>query len=174
MDYGFTAKIEGEFDAIADGKQQWTKMVDSFYKPFKKDIDNTMENAERAKGERELGIDEATGKKIVARMGRYGPMIQIGDVNDEEKPRFAKLKATQSIETITVAEAMELFKLPLTLGEHEGKEVSVNAGRFGPYVKWGEEFISLPRGEEPLDVDMDRALLLIAGKQTADAPIASC
>jgi len=172
MDYGFTAKIEGEFDEIAGGKQLWTKMVDGFYKPFKKDIDSTMENAERAKGERELGVDETTGKKIIARMGRYGPMIQIGDANDEEKPRFAKLKATQSIETISLADAMELFKLPLTLGEHEGKEVSVNAGRFGPYVKWGEEFISLPRGEEPLEVDMDRAIQLINSKQTADAPIA--
>ena len=173
MDYGFTAKIEGEFDEIADGKQLWTKMVDGFYKPFKKDIENTMENAERAKGERELGIDEATGKKIIARMGRYGPMIQIGDAGDEEKPRFAKLKSTQSIETISMEDAMELFKLPFTLGEHEGKEVSVNAGRFGPYVKWGEEFISLPRGEEPLEVDMDRAVHLINSKQTADAPIAT-
>ena len=131
-----------------------------------------MENAERAKGERELGVDAATGKKIIARMGRYGPMIQIGDANDEEKPRFAKLKSTQSIETISMDDAMELFKLPLTLGEHDGKEVSVNAGRFGPYVKWGEEFISLPKGEEPLEVDMDRAIQLITGKQTADAPIA--
>ncbi|CAN5598694.1 type I DNA topoisomerase [soil metagenome] len=172
MDYGFTARIEGEFDEIADGKKVWTKMVDGFYKPFKKDIDSTMENAERIKGERELGIDVESSKKVVARMGRFGPMIQIGDVGDKEKPRFAKLKSTQSIETITYAEAMELFKLPLTLGEHEGKEVSVNSGRFGPYVKWGEDFISLPKTEDPATVDLNRAIELIGEKQTADAPIA--
>ena len=173
MDYGFTARIEEEFDEIAGGKKQWTKMVDGFYKPFKKDIDNTLENAERVKGEREIGTDPASGKKVVARIGRFGPMIQIGDANDEEKPRFAKLRPTQSIETITYDEAMELFKLPLTLGEYEGKEVSVNAGRFGPYVKWGEDFISLPRGEDPLDVELNRAIALITEKQTADAPIAT-
>ncbi|HRI19972.1 MAG TPA: topoisomerase C-terminal repeat-containing protein, partial [Panacibacter sp.] len=172
MDYGFTAKIEGEFDEIAGGKQLWTKMVDGFYKPFKKDIESTLENAERIKGERELGTDKSTGKKIVARMGRYGPMIQIGDAGDEEKPRFAKLKSTQSIETITLDEAMELFKLPLTLGGYEGKEISVNAGRFGPYVKWGDDFVSLPKNEEPLTVDLDRAIELIGMKQMADAPIA--
>ncbi|MEP6844999.1 MAG: topoisomerase C-terminal repeat-containing protein, partial [Panacibacter sp.] len=172
MDYGFTAKIEEAFDEIADGKTQWTKMVDGFYKPFKKDIDSTMENAERIKGERELGIDAESGKKVVARMGRFGPMIQIGDAGDDEKPSFAKLKPTQSIETISYEEAMELFKLPLTLGEHESKEVSVNSGRYGPYVKWGEEFISLPKGEDPALIDMERALQLINEKQKADAPIA--
>ena len=108
MDYGFTAKIEEEFDEIAEGKKKWEKIIDNFYKPFKKDVENTLENAERIKGERELGIDAASGKKIVARMGRYGPMVQIGDVSDEDKPRFAKLKATQSIETINVEEAMEI------------------------------------------------------------------
>lgn len=106
-------------------------------------------------------------------MGRFGPMVQIGDTgNDEEKPRFARLKAEQSIETITMDEAMELFKLPITLGEYDGKEVAINVGRFGPYVKWGEEFISLPRGEDPSAVDMDRAIEVISSKQTADAPIA--
>jgi DNA topoisomerase I len=173
MDYGFTAKIEEEFDEIADGKKQWTKMVDGFYKPFKKDIENTLENAERIKGERELGSDPESGKKVVARMGRFGPMVQIGDAGDEEKPRFAKLKPTQSIETISYEEAMELFKLPLTLGEYKGKEVSVNSGRFGPYVKWGEDFISLPRTEDPATVDLNRAIELITEKQTADAPIAT-
>lgn len=172
MDYGFTARIENDFDEIADGKRQWTGMVDGFYKPFKRDVDNTMETAERIKGERELGIEEATGKKIVARMGRFGPMIQIGDANDADKPRFAKLKPSQSIETITLEEAMDLFKLPITLGEYEGKEVSVNAGRYGPYVKWGEDFVSLPRNEDPMMVDMEKAIQLITEKQTADAPIA--
>lgn len=172
MDYSFTARIEEEFDEIADGKKQWTKMVDGFYRPFKKDVDNTMETAERAKGERELGTEEETGKKIVARMGRFGPMIQIGDTGSEEKPRFAKLKPMQSIETITLEEAMELFKLPITLGERDGKEVSVNAGRYGPYIKWGEDFISIPRSEDPLAMDLERAIALIDEKQTADAPIA--
>ena len=172
MDYGFTAKIEEEFDEIAGGKKLWTKMVDGFYKPFKGDIDKTMEKAERIKGERELGVEAGTGKKVVARMGRFGPMVQIGDVNDEEKPRFAKLKSTQSIETITYDEAMDLFRLPLTLGEYEGKEVSVNAGRYGPYIKWGEDFISIPRSEDPSSVELERAIVLIKEKQTADAPIA--
>jgi len=172
MDYGFTAKIESEFDDVAEGKLKWNKMLQEFYKPFKKDVDNTIETAERIKGERELGADPVSGKKVVARMGRFGPMVQIGDASEEEKPRFAALRKNQSIETITYEEAMDLFKLPLTLGEYEGEEVSVNVGRFGPYVKFGEQFISIPRGEEPLDVTMDRAIELIKEKQTADAPVA--
>jgi DNA topoisomerase-1 len=174
MDYNFTARIEEEFDDIAEGKTQWSSMIDDFYKPFHSTIEITLETAERAKGERELGIDAETGKKVIARMGRFGPMVQIGETsNEDEKPRFAKLKADQSIETITMEEAMELFKLPLTLGEYKDKEVAVNVGRFGPYVRWGEDFISLPRGEDPLTVDMDRAIEVIEGKNTADAPIAT-
>ncbi|MBY0478465.1 MAG: type I DNA topoisomerase [Chitinophagaceae bacterium] len=172
MDYGFTAYIEGEFDEVAEGKLKWNKMLHEFYAPFKKDVENTIENAERIKGERELGVDEASGKKIVARMGRYGPMIQIGDVNDEEKPRFAALRKDQSIETITLEDAEKLFQLPRTLGNHEDQEVSVNVGRFGPYVKLGEQFISIPKGEDPLEVSFDRAVELIKEKQTADAPVA--
>lgn len=171
MNYGFTAKIENEFDEIAHGKEQWTKMVDKFYHPFKEEITNTLETAERIKGERELGVDPVSGKKVIARMGRFGPMVQIGDVSEEEKPRFAKLKAAQSIETISFDDAMQLFKLPLTIGEYEGKEVSVNVGRFGPYVKWGEDFISLPKGVEPLDVDLETAIKTITDKQLADAPV---
>ncbi|TAH06285.1 MAG: type I DNA topoisomerase [Sphingobacteriales bacterium] len=173
MDYGFTARIEGEFDEVAEGKMKWHSMIDDFYTPFKKDVENTIENAERIKGERELGMDTASGKKVVARMGRYGPMVQIGEVNDEEKPRFAKLKQGQSIETISYDEAMELFKLPFSLGEHEGSEMSVNAGPYGPYIKWNEQFISIPKGEDPLTIDIERALLLIAQKQEAEAPIAT-
>lgn len=173
MDYGFTAKIEEEFDDVANGKREWYKMIDDFYNPFKKDVDNTIETAERASGQRELGVDNATGKKVIARMGRYGPMVQIGDSNDEEKPRFARLKTGQSIETISFDEAMDLFKLPLTLGEYEGQEVAVNVGRFGPYVKFGEEFISIPKGEEPLGLELDRAIELIEAKRAADAPIAT-
>ncbi len=118
---------------------------------FKKDVEKTIETAERIKGERELGTDPETGKPVVARMGRYGPMVQIGHADDEEKPRFAKVPTGQSIETITYDEAMELFKLQGTLGQYEEKDISVNVGRFGPYVKWGEEFISIPRGTDLSD-----------------------
>ncbi|MCP9750099.1 type I DNA topoisomerase [Ferruginibacter sp. HRS2-29] len=170
MDYSFTANIEKEFDEIADGKMVWNKMVGDFYKPFHNGVEHTLETAERAVGERMLGVAE-DGKPITARMGRYGPMVQIGAQNDEEKPKFAKLKSTQSIETITLEEALDLFKLPLMLGEYEGQEVSVNIGRFGPYVKWGEQFISLPKGEEPTDVDLPRAIQVISAKQIEDAPI---
>lgn len=172
MDYGFTARIEGEFDEVAAGKLKWNSMIDDFYTPFKQDVDTTMETAERIKGERELGIDPESGKKIVARMGRYGPMIQIGDVNDEEKPRFASLKKDQSIETINLEDAMQLFQLPRTLGEYEGQEIAVNIGRFGPYVKAGEQFISIPKGEDPLEVTLERAIELVQEKQKADAPVA--
>jgi DNA topoisomerase-1 len=170
MDYSFTANIEKEFDEIADGKMVWNKMVSDFYTPFHTGVAHTLETAERAVGERVLGVAE-DGKPITARMGRYGPMVQIGAQNDEDKPRFAKLKASQSIETISMEEALELFKLPLMLGEHEGLEVSVNIGRFGPYVKWGEQFISLPKGEEPTEVDLSRAVEVINAKQVEDAPI---
>lgn len=173
MDFGFTAKIEQEFDLIAEGKIAWSNMIDGFYKPFHETIEHTLENAERAKGERELGMDEATGKKVIARMGRYGPMVQIGDTaNEEEKPRFAKLRQDQSIETITMEEAMQLFSLPRTLGEYEGQELSVNVGRFGPYIKLGEQFISIPKGEDLHTIELDRAIQLINEKQLADAPIA--
>lgn len=171
MDYSFTANIEEEFDKIAEGDLQWNKMVGEFYKPFHESVEHTLENADRAKGERELGKDPATGKPVFARMGRYGPMVQIGNAEDEEKPRFAKLKATQSIETISLGDAMDLFKLPLSLGEYEGKEMSVNVGRFGPYIKWGEQFISIPKGEEPTETDLQRAIEIIKAKQVEDAPI---
>jgi DNA topoisomerase-1 len=170
MDYSFTAKIEKEFDEIAGGKIKWNTMVGDFYAPFHTGVEFTLENAERAVGERMLGVSE-DGKPITARMGRYGPMVQIGAQTDEEKPKFAKLKASQSIETISLAEAMDLFKLPLQLGEFEGQEVSVNIGRFGPYVKWGEQFVSIPKGEEPTEVDLNRAVQIIQAKQVEDAPI---
>jgi DNA topoisomerase I len=170
MDYSFTANIEKEFDEIADGKIVWNDMVADFYGPFHTGVTHTLETAERAVGERTLG-NATDGKPVTARMGRYGPMVQIGATTDEEKPRFAKLKNNQSIETISLDEAMELFKLPITLGEFEGQEVAVNIGRFGPYVKWGEQFISIPKPEEPSDVDLDRAIAIIQAKQIEDAPI---
>ncbi len=172
MDFGFTAKIEEEFDQIAEGKIVWSNMIDGFYKPFHDNIEHTLENAERAKGERELGYDAATGKKVIARMGRYGPMVQIGDTaNEEEKPRFAKLNPNQSIETISMEEAMQLFALPRILGKYEGEELSVNVGRYGPYIKLGEQFISIPKGEDLHEMELERAIQLIKDKELADAPI---
>lgn len=173
MDYGFTAKIEGEFDEVAEGKMKWNKMIDDFYLPFKKDVENTIENAERIKGERELGVDPESGKPVVARMGRYGAMIQIGVADDEEKPRFAKIPTGQSIETITYEEAMNLFGAQGSMGQYEEKEVSVNVGRFGPYVKWGDDFISLPRGTDLGTVDLETAIKHIKQKQIADTPVGS-
>ncbi len=173
MNYSFTANIENEFDGIAEGKIEWSSMIDGFYKPFHQTIEHTMGTAERASGERELGIDEPTGKKIIARMGKFGPMVQIGDSSGEEKPRYAKLKSGQSIETISLHEAQELFKLPKTIGEYNGQELSVNLGRFGPYVKYGEAFVSIPRGENIDDIDVARAIEIINEKQQADAPIAA-
>jgi len=171
MNYSFTAEIEKEFDEIAEGKMKWNKMVGDFYTPFHEGVEHTLENAERAVGERALGNDPVTGKPIIARMGRYGPMVQIGIAEGDEKPKFAKLKPTQSIETITLEEAQELFKLGAPLGEYEGLEITVNIGRFGPYVKYGDQFISIPKGEEPSRVDLERAIEIINAKKIEDAPI---
>jgi DNA topoisomerase-1 len=170
MNYSFTANIEKEFDEIAEGKMVWNNMVSEFYQPFHSGVQHTMDTAERAVGERMLGVSEE-GKPVIARMGRYGPMVQIGAPTDEEKPRYARLKSNQSIETISLEDAMDLFKLPLLLGNHEGLDVLVNVGRFGPYVKWGEQFISLPKGEDLFSVDLNRAVEVIAAKQLEDAPI---
>ena len=172
MDYSFTANIEKEFDEIADGKMIWNTMVEGFYTPFHKGVEHTLENAERAVGERMLGVSE-DGKPITARMGRYGPMVQIGAQNDEEKPKFAKLKNSQSIETITLEEAIDLFKLGASLGEYEGQDITVNIGRFGPYVKFGDQFISIPKGEDAAAVDLQRAIEIIHAKKVEDAPIAT-
>ncbi|HEX3102789.1 MAG TPA: type I DNA topoisomerase [Pyrinomonadaceae bacterium] len=171
MDYGFTAKIEGEFDEVAGGKLKWNDMLEEFYRPFKKDVDNTIENAERVKGERVLGTDPESGKPVVARMARYGPIIQIGSATEEEKPKFAKVPTGQSIETITFEEALTLFKLQDSMGTYDGKELSVSVGRFGPYVKWGDEFVSIPRGTDLKTVDAEKAISYIKAKQVADAPV---
>jgi DNA topoisomerase-1 len=165
MDYGFTARIENEFDEIAMGRMKPHAMLDEFYIPFKKDVDNTIENAGRIRGEKELGTDPESGRKVVARMGRYGPMVQIGDVSDEEKPRFAKLKNTQSIETITYQEAMELFRLPRILGEFESAQVQVNIGRFGPYISHDGKFYSLPKENDPYSVTLEEAMPIIVEKR---------
>jgi DNA topoisomerase-1 len=167
MDYNFTARVEEEFDEVAEGKLKWNEMIDDFYIPFKKDVEHTIENAERIKGERELGMDPASGKKVVARMGRYGPMVQIGEVSDEEKPKFAKLKNTQSIETINFEEAMELFKLPRMIGQFEDVDVSVSIGRFGPYIAHDGKFYSLGKELDPYTISLDEAIPIIVEKRTA-------
>ena len=167
MDYGFTAKIENEFDEIAEGDQDWSKMLKDFYSPFKKDVDHTMEKAERISGERELGNDPVSGKRVIARMGRYGPMVQMGETTEEEKPKFAKLRTDQSIETIKLDEALELFKLPRILGEFEGSEVQVNIGRFGPYLAHDSKFYSLAKEFDPYEINLETASPIIVEKRKA-------
>ena len=173
LDYGFTAKVEQDFDEIAKGEEKWKDVLKNFYSNFHPKIEDVGENADRATGERLLGKDPKTGKNVYARIGRFGPMVQIGETDSDEKPIFASLMATQNIVTITLEEALELFKVPFDLQDYEGKTVTVGVGRFGPYVKWGEAFISLPKGENPLSVDYDRAVAIIEEKKKADAPVAS-
>ncbi len=173
MDYNFTANVEKEFDEIARGQIQWNTMIADFYKPFHEDVEKTTETAERQSGERTLGIDPSTGKNIYAKVGKFGPYVQLGEATEDEKPQYGKLLQSQRIDSISLEEALELFKLPRTLGEYLGKEVSVNVGRYGPYVKWGDDFISLPKGEELMEVDLTRVAEVINAKQTADAPVGS-
>ena len=172
VDFNFTANVEKEFDEIAQGLQEWTKMLHSFYTPFHQEVETTLENAERANGERLLGVDPVSGKNVYAKVGKFGPLVQIGQNDDEEKPRYASLAKSQSVGTVTLEDALEQFKLPFQLEDYEGKEVSVGVGRFGPYVKWGDAYISIPKNEEPLSVDRDRAIEIIQEKITADAPVA--
>ncbi|MDO6596157.1 type I DNA topoisomerase [Oceanihabitans sp. 2_MG-2023] len=171
LDYNFTAKVENQFDDIAEGKKDWKKMMKSFYKTFHPKVEDVQENAERESGERILGEDPKTGKRVSVRLGKFGPMVQIGTVDDEEKPTFASLSPDQQLTSITFEEAMDLFQLPKDLGTFEGEEVQVNNGRFGPYVKFGKAYVSLPKGTDPLSVELDDAIVLIKEKQKADAPI---
>ncbi|WP_353778210.1 type I DNA topoisomerase [Winogradskyella sp. 3972H.M.0a.05] len=171
LDYNFTAKVEEDFDDIADGKEDWTSMMKDFYKDFHPQVEDVQENAQRESGERILGVDPKTGRQVSVRLGRFGPMVQIGTADEEEKPLFASLSPDQQLNTITYEEAMDLFQLPKELGEYEGEMLQVNNGRFGPYVKFGKKFISLPTGVDALSVDMDLAIELIKEKQKADAPI---
>ena len=171
LDYNFTAKVEEDFDKIAEGKEDWTEMMKSFYKNFHPKVEDVKENAERESGERILGTDPKSGKQVSVRLGKFGPMVQIGTVDDEEKPQFASLSPDQQLNTITYEEAMDLFQLPKSLGTYEGEDIVVNNGRFGPYVKFGDSFVSLPKGVDPLSVELDDAIVLIKEKQKADAPI---
>lgn len=169
VDLNFTAKVEEQFDGIAAGRQNWRQMIASFYEPFHKTVGTVTETAERASGARVLGLDPTSGKEVVARIGRFGPMVQIGSVEDEEKPRFASLQKDQSIATITLEQALELFKLPRVLGKSGEEEVQANIGRYGPYVRVGKTYASLEPEDDPMTIGLARALELIEKKKAASA-----
>jgi len=171
LDYSFTAKVEESFDQIADGSENWTSMIKGFYDGFHKTVDFVKENAARESGERVLGNDPKSGRVVKVRLGRFGPIAQIGEPKDEEKPIFVSLAPGQQLESLELEEALELFKLPKSIGSYEDQEVTVNNGRFGPYIKFKDIFVSLPVGEDPMSVELDRAILLIKEKLAADAPI---
>lgn len=169
MDYHFTANVEKEFDEVAEGKKDWTQMLSDFYRDFEPQVERTLnQKLERRVGERELGVDPKSGRPVSVKIGRFGPVVQIGLPTDSEKPLFANLASGQRIETLTLEEALELFKLPRTLGEFEGQAVKANTGRFGPYVQLGKLFVSIPKGEDPLDITLDRAVELIREKREAE------
>ena len=166
MDYNFTASVEHQFDSIAEGKSQWTAMIKDFDKDFEKDVDKTLKTREEHKvGERELGKDPVSGKPVFVKIGRFGPVVQIGTADDEEKPRFSQIPSDKSIETITLNEALELFKLPRTVGEFEGTDVVIGAGRFGPYVLHNKKYTSLPKTANPLTITCEEAVQLILDKR---------
>lgn len=174
MDYKFTAEVEAQLDKIATEGMDWKKMLKDFYFPFHDVIENTLESADRVRGRRELGEDPETGYLVLAQMTRYGPVIQIGDKDElpeNAKPKFANLKPGQSLETITLEEALKLFDLPKTLGEFEGLDVIINNGRYGPYIKLGEIFINIPKGQDIMSIDLNQAITLIKDKRKEDAPI---
>ena len=166
MDYHFTAKVEQQFDRIAEGKEEWTIMMQDFDKGFEPTVENVMNaRSEHKAGERELGVEPATGKPVFVKIGRFGPVVQIGTADDKEKPRFSQMPADKSMETITLEEALELFKLPRTVGQYEGSDVVIGAGRFGPYVLHNKKYVSLPKGEDPMAVTLEQAVSLITEKR---------
>ncbi len=169
LDFNFTAKVEEEFDEIAEGKMVWTKMLKNFYTPFHKLVEHTSENSERASGERKLGVDPVSGKNLIVRIGRFGPMAQLGESGDEnDKPKFAGLRKDQRMDTITFEEALDLFKLPRVAGMFEEKEMKVAVGRFGPYIQHNSKFVSLKKEDDPMTVTADRCIELILAKRQAD------
>ncbi|MBA7583542.1 DNA topoisomerase 1 [subsurface metagenome] len=158
LNYNFTASVEKEFDEIAAGKLDWTEMIDTFYKSFHAKVEKSLANSIKKTGERQLGKDPETGEPVMVRIGKYGPFVQLGDSNKDEKPRFASLLKGQLIETITLEEALELFNLPRTVGDFEGKDLVVGVGRFGPYVRHNNKFFSLKKGtDDPLTINKSRA-----------------
>ena len=168
MDYNFTAKEEEQFDEIAAGKELWTKNIEEFYNDFHPTVESVAKSTGKKAGERLLGTDPASGKPVFAKIGRYGAIVQIGEASDTDKPRFASLRTGQTLESITLEEALELFKLPLYLGEYEGEKVTVAVGRFGPYVRHGNSYTSVPKGEDPLSVTLERAIEIIEAKRRED------
>jgi DNA topoisomerase-1 len=170
MDYQFTAKVEAEFDEIAHGRLEWTQMMESFYKPFHAVVENTLEHSERATGERELGVHPESGRKVIVRIGRFGPMVQVGDEKaDGEKALFASLQGNQSIGNISLEDALKLFQLPRVVGQYEEQDMKVNNGRFGPYVQVGKIFASIPKGEDPMSITYERALEIYLEKLQVEA-----
>ena len=169
IDYNFTATVEKDFDDIAAGKKQWRKVIDKFYVPFHKNIRQTQQNSHRTSGSRLIGTHPKTGKNLYAKIGRYGTLVQLGDTSNEEKPKFASMKKGQSIETITLEEALALFELPRVLGEFEGFDVIVSIGKFGPYVRLDNKFYSLSKSDDPYEVDYDRCIEIIKVKRAAEA-----
>jgi DNA topoisomerase-1 len=169
VDYHFTAEVEEQFDEIAEGKLKWTGMIDKFYKPFHKTVTSTLEKTERKTGVRLLGNHPETGEPVTVRMGRFGPVAQIGETGDVSKPRFASLSKNQLLETITLEEALNLFRLPRSLGEHEGSEMVVGIGRFGPFVRYQNKFFSLKKGvDDPYTLTLERALEIVSEKTESD------
>ncbi len=166
MDYHLTAKVEQDCDRIAEGDEQWTTMMKNFYKKFEPTVEKTLNaRQERKAGERQLGIDPKTGKPVFVKIGRVGPVVQIGSADDAEKPQFAQLPSEKSMEMLTLEEALELFKLPRTLGDYEGSSVVIGAGRFGPYVLHQKKYVSLPKNTNPMSVTLDEAVALINEKR---------
>ena len=166
MDYNFTAKVENQFDQIAEGKEEWKDMMKKFDHKFEPIVENVVQQrSEHKAGERQLGVDPKTGKPVFVKIGRFGPVVQIGSADDEEKPRFSQLPKDKSIETITLDEALELFKLPRNLGDYDGSKVSVGVGRFGPYVLYDKKYVSLPKGEDPMTITLETAIELIEEKR---------
>lgn len=170
MDYQFTAKVEAEFDEIAQGRLEWTNMMETFYKPFHAVVENTLEHSERATGERELGVHPESGRRIIVRIGKFGPMVQVGDEKvDGEKALFASLQPTQSIGNISLEDALKLFQLPRVVGQYEEQDMKVNNGRFGPYVQVGKIFASIPKGEDPMSITYERSLEIYLEKLQVEA-----
>jgi len=169
MDYGFTADVEKEFDDIAEGKENWQNMIQRFYGGFHDSVDHALNYSTKASGERLLGYDPKTNAKVFAKLGKYGPMVQIGENYADEKPRYARLRPDQFIETLTLEDALELFKLPRTVGSWNDMDVVVGTGRFGPYIRYNNAFVSIPKDEDPLTITLERCVQLIEAKQQKDA-----
>lgn len=172
MDYNFTAKVEEQFDVIAEGKALWSNIIGDFYKPFHQQVEKTLQVSEKANGERILGNDPNTGKQVSVKIGRYGPLVQLGETSDsdeDEKPKFASLQSGMHLETITLDVALELFKLPREVGEYEDKIITVAIGRFGPYVRHNSKFVSLDKTDDPFTITLERSIELIEAKREKDS-----